>query len=284
MTTILSIQSSVAYGHVGNSAAAFTLMRMGVEVYPVLTVHFSNSTGYGSWRGPVLQADQVAEVVKGVDERGALADVDAVLSGYQGSVEMGQVILDAVALVRERNPRALYCADPVMGDVGKGFYVAEGIPAFLRDRVVPAADVITPNQFELEWLSGRRTPALADVLDAADAVRATGPSTVLVTSAVVTDTPDDTVSMIAVTGDGAWMVTTPMLPPVFDGSGDITAASFLARLLATGSVETALGDSAAIVFSVLSVTADSGRRELQLVRAQSQMVDPDHRFEVTRLR
>lgn len=284
MTTILSIQSSVAYGYVGNTAAAFTLMRMGVEVYPVLTVHFSNSTGYETWRGPVLGAGQVSDVVQGIDERGALRGVDAVLTGYQGSAAMGQTILDAVALVRERNPNALYCCDPVMGDVGLGFYVDEGIPVFMRDRVVPTADIITPNQFELDWLSGRRTSTLADVLDAADAVRATGPSTVLVTSAVTSDAPDHTVSMVAVTADGAWSVTTPMLPQAFTGSGDITAACFLARFLDSGSIATALEDTAGSVFSVLTVTAESGQRELQLVKAQGELVEPAHRFEVTRLR
>ena len=116
MTTILSIQSSVAFGHVGNSAATFPLMRLGVEVYPVLTVHYSNSTVYGSWYGPVHKATEVSDIVKGIDERDALTGVDAVLTGYQGSQEMGAAVLGAVALVRERNPRALYCCDPVMGD------------------------------------------------------------------------------------------------------------------------------------------------------------------------
>ncbi|HVK34441.1 MAG TPA: pyridoxal kinase, partial [Microlunatus sp.] len=186
MTTILSIQSSVAYGHVGNSAATFPLMRMGVEVYPVLTVHFSNHTGYGEWRGPLLAAADVADVITGIDERGALERVDAVLSGYQGGEDVGAVILDAVALVKSRNPAAVYCCDPVMGDVGRGMFVRPGIPEFMRDRVVPAADVITPNHFELDFLSGRETRTVADVLDAVDGVRSNGPATVLVTS-VLTD-------------------------------------------------------------------------------------------------
>src|ERR1700712_5412585 len=160
VTTILSIQSSVAYGHVGNSAATFPLMRMGVEVWPVITVHFSNNTGYESWRGPMLSADDVREVVRGIDERGVLAQCDAVLSGYQGAADMGGAVLDAVALVRARNPAAVYCCDPVLGDVGRGFFVAPGLPELMRDTVVPQARVITPNQFELEFLTGRRTRTL----------------------------------------------------------------------------------------------------------------------------
>jgi pyridoxine kinase len=284
VTTILSIQSSVAYGHVGNSAATFPLMRMGVEVYPVLTVHFSNHTGYGQWRGPLLSAADVTDVITGIDERGALDRVDAVLSGYQGGEDVGAAILDAVALVKSRNPAAVYCCDPVMGDVGRGFFVRPGIPELMRDTVVPAAQIITPNQFELEYLTGRSTSTVAEVLDAADAARAKGPETVLVTSVVHDRADEGTIDMIAVTGEGAWSVTTPLLPRTFTGAGDLTAATFLATLLSTGSVETAVGRTAAVVYGVLKTTVDSGLSELQLVAAQDEIASPTNTFEVRRLR
>ncbi len=284
VTTILSIQSSVAYGHVGNSAATFPLMRMGVEVYPVLTVHFSNHTGYGEWRGPLLAAADVADVITGIDERGALERVDAVLSGYQGGEDVGAVILDAVALVKSRNPAAVYCCDPVMGDVGRGFFVRPGIPELMRDTVVPAAQIITPNQFELEYLTGRSTSTVAEVLDAADAARALGPETVLVTSVVHEAAAGGTIDMIAVTGEGAWSVTTPLLPRTFTGAGDLTAATFLANLLTSGSVSQAVGRTAAVVYGVLKATVDSGLSELQLVAAQDEIAAPSNTFEVVRLR
>lgn len=284
MPTILSIQSSVAYGHVGNSAATFPLMRLGVEVYPVYTVHYASSTSYGPPRGPVLSPDEVAEVVTGVDERQALAGVDAVLTGYQGSQAMGQTILDAVRTVRERNPRAVYCADPVMGDVGRGFFVAPGIPELLRDEVVPAADIVTPNQFELEFLTGRKVTTLAEVLAAADALRAQGPGTVLVTSAQYQGTDPATISMVAVSGDEAWGVQTPRLEPTFTGSGDITAAVFLAGLLCSHSLREALEQTAAAVYAVLKKTTDLGRRELALVAAQDEIVAPSQTFQAERLR
>lgn len=284
MTTIMSIQSSVAYGHVGNSAAAFTLMRMGVETYPVLTVHYSNTTAYGSWRGPNLSAADVADVVTGIDERGALSAVDGVLSGFQGSEAMGQTILAAVALTRQRQPRSRYCCDPVMGDVGRGMYVAAGIPEFLRDQVVPAADVVTPNQYELDFLTGRDTHSVADLLAAADALIDRGPSTVLVTSAVTDEAAPNTISMVAVQADQAWSVTTPLIDQVFTGSGDVTTAVFFARLLQTDRLDVALGDTAAVVYSLLAATATLGRRELALVDAQEQIVAPSHRFATTRLR
>ena len=159
MLNILSIQSSVAYGHVGNSAAVFPLQRLGIEVWPVITVHFSNHTGYGAWRGPVLGPDDIAEVLTGIEERGVLPSCNAVLSGYMGDAGLGRLIVDAAAKVKALNPQALYCCDPVMGDVGRGFFVRPGIPDFMRQTAVPAADIITPNQFELEFLTGHKTRA-----------------------------------------------------------------------------------------------------------------------------
>ena len=163
---ILSIQSHVAYGHAGNSAAVFPLQRLGHDVYPVLTVTFSNHTGYGATRGPLIAPDDVREVINGVEDRGAFPTIDAVLSGYQGAEAVGEVVLDAVARVKAANPAAVYCCDPVMGDVGRGFFVRPGIPEYMRDQVVPAADIVTPNQFELEFLTGRPVTTLDDVVAA----------------------------------------------------------------------------------------------------------------------
>lgn len=284
MTTIMSIQSSVAYGHVGNSAATFPLMRLGVEVWPVLTVHFSNHTGYGRWRGPLLAADDVAQVILGIDERDVLHRVDAVLSGYQGAEEVGAEVLRAVALVKARNPDALYCCDPVMGDVGRGFFVRPGIPEFMRDHVVPRADIVTPNHFELDFLTGSTTTTLGGVLDAADALRERGPRIVVVTSAVVTGADPESLTMLAVGPQGAWQVVTPRLPRTFTGSGDLTAALFLAHVLRTGDPGNAIGRTADSVYSVLKATTDADSLELLLVQAQDQLVAPDHHFEVQRLR
>ena len=284
MTTILSIQSSVAYGHVGNSAATFPLMRSGIEVWPVLTVHFSNHTGYGEWRGPLLAASEVAEVIRGIDERDVLGRVDAVLSGYQGAEEVGAVVLDAVELVKQRSPKAIYCCDPVMGDVGRGFFVRPGIPEFMRDRVVPKADIVTPNHFELDFLTGRESHTLDAVIDAAHALRVRGPETVLVTSVVVDGTADDELTMLAVTGEGAWQVVTPRLDRIFTGSGDLTAAMFLANYLRSGSAAEAVGQTADIVYSVLKQTSESGLSELQLVAAQDEIVSPTYHFDVTQVR
>jgi len=284
VTTILSIQSSVAYGHVGNSAATFPLMRIGVEVWPVITVHFSNHTGYGAWRGPLLSAQDVADVVRGIDERGVLGRVDAVLSGYQGAEEMGAEVLRTVELVRQRNPRAVYCCDPVIGDVGRGVYVRSGIPEFMRDQVVPRAQIVTPNHFELDLLTGRETNTVAEVLEAADALRATGPDVVLVTSTVLAGGNPDEILMLVDTADGAWQVTTPRLERSFTGSGDLTAALFLAHYLEGDDAGVAMGRTADVVYSLFLATTEAGSDELLLVQAQDQLVNPSHHFDVVRLR
>jgi len=278
------VQSSVAYGHVGNSAAVFPLQRLGHEVWPVNTVHFSNHTGYGAWRGPLLSAAEVADVITGIGERGVLGEVDAVLSGYQGDPEVGAVVLDAVAAVRELNPDAVYCCDPVMGDRGRGMFVAPGIPEFMRDEVVPRADVVTPNHFELDFLAGRPTATWPEVLAAVDDVRRRGPRDVLVTSVVVADSSPDTLDVLAVSDEGAWAVTTPLLPIAPNGCGDLTAALYLAHLRTTGLPEEALVRTTSSVFAVLEATLEAGTREIALVAAQDALADPAARFAAHRLR
>lgn len=284
MTTILSIQSTVAYGHAGNSAAVFPMQRLGVDVWPVITVHFSNNTSYGSWRGPLLTAGDIHDVVTGIDEREVLPEVDAVLSGYQGAVEIGAEILSAVALVKQRNPQAIYCADPVMGDVGRGFFVRPGVPEFLRDAVVPAADVVTPNHWELNFLTDSESGTVPEVLAAADALRARGPRTVLVTSVVHDAQEPGTLDMIAVDDTGAWLVTTPLLDRTFTGSGDLTSAMFLTALLDGAGTAGALERTAAIVYGVLKFTTDAGARELRLVAAQAEIAHPSHAFRAVQIR
>ncbi|MBA2954451.1 pyridoxal kinase PdxY [Nocardioides sp. MAH-18] len=281
---ILSIQSSVAYGHVGNSAAVFPLQRLGHEVWPVLTVHFSNHTGYGAWRGPLLAPDDVREVIAGIGDRGVLGEADAVLSGYQGDPAVGQIILDAVAQVKELNPDAVYCCDPVMGDVGRGMFVRPGIPEFMRDTVVPQADIVTPNHFELDFLAGRETSTLAEILDAVDEVRERGPRDVLVTSVIHGEVPEGRLDVVAVSDDGAWAVETPLLPITPNGCGDVTAALYLAHLRTTGSAAEALARTTSSVFAVLERTIEAGTREIQLVAAQDAIAEPPMTFEVRKLR
>ena len=206
------------------------------------------------------------------------------LSGYQGGEDIGDVILDAVARVKAANPAAIYACDPVMGNAKSGCFVHPAIPVLLRERVVPAADLITPNQFELGYLTGTEPRTIEETLASVDLARTMGPSTVLVTSVERPDAPADTIEMMAVTDDGAWIVQTPRLAMKANGSGDVTAALFTAHLLSTGDPAVALARTSSSVFDLLQNTLESGERELQLVQSQETLAHPRMQFEVSQLR
>lgn len=281
---VLSIQSAVAYGHVGNSAAVFPLQRIGVEVLPVYTVNFSNHTGYGAWRGPLISPDDVAAVIAGIEDRGIFPEIDVVLSGYQGGEGIGDVIIDAVSRVKKANPGAVYACDPVMGNAKSGCFVAPAIPELLRERVVPTADIITPNQFELGFLTGTEPGSIDSTLASADLVRERGPRTVLVTSVERPDREADTIEMMVIDDAGAWIVQTPLIPMKANGSGDVTAALFTAHYRRTGDAADALARTASSVFDLLSNTYESGSRELRLVESQEAYAHPRLQFGVRQVR
>ena len=281
---ILSIQSHVAYGHVGNAAAVFPLQRMGVEVWPVHTVQFSNHTGYGEWKGQVFDAGLIRDVVAGIGQRGVMSECDGVLSGYMGGADIGDAILDAVAIVKRANPGARYCCDPVIGDVGRGVFVRPGIPEFMKANAVPAADIITPNQFELDYLSGRESGTPAQARDALKAVHDLGPRAILVTSLHTSETPDDAIDLLASDDSGCFRLRTPRLPLNINGAGDAIAALFFAHYLRSGELRQALSAAASSIFGILSCTAEKGAREIQLIAAQEEIVNPSRVFEVEEFR
>ena len=168
----------------------------------------------------------------------------------------------------------------MIGDVGRGVFVRPGIEEFLRDVAVPAADLVTPNHFELDLLSGTTTDSIAAVKDAVAAVHALGPRVVLTTSLVTDDTPDDAVDLLASEGGRHYRVRTPRLDVSVNGAGDAIAALFLAHWLDTRSAGEALGRAAASVFGLLAMTEDAGSREILLVAAQEEFVAPSRSFEV----
>ncbi len=279
---ILSIQSAVAYGHVGNSAAVFPLQRLGFEVWPVNTVLFSNHTGYGAWRGRLVALDWVEEIIEGIAERGAIPHVRAVLSGYLGDPSLGEAVLRTVARVRAARPDMVYACDPVMGDEGRGFFVRPGLPEFFRDHAVPAADIVTPNQFELAWLAGTEIGSVADAMAAAATVRATGPRIVVATSLDVGGT--DQLGILADSAEASWLCWTPRLPVTLNGTGDAFTALFLGHWLATGRLDATLEHAVSAMYALVDATHRSGSRELELVAAQDQLVAPTRRFAAQRLR
>jgi len=275
---ILSIQSWVAYGHVGNASAMFPLQRLGAEVWAVNTVQFSNHTGYGAWTGQVFEGAAVRDLVDGIAARGVLPSCDAVLSGYMGDAGIGAAIVDAVHRVRRLNPAALYCCDPVIGDHGRGVFVRPGIPELMRDHAVPAADILTPNHFELEHVTGLSIATLGDARRAVARLRSmmasSGPQVVLVTSLQTNDTPPDAVDMLAADADGIHLLRTPLLPISVNGAGDAIAALFLFHFLRTGAAQAALEAAGSAIHGLLRRTAEAGSREIVIVAAQDEFVSP----------
>jgi pyridoxine kinase len=271
---VLSFQSRVVWGHVGNSVAEFALRRIGVDVWPLDTVCLSHHPGHGPPRGRVRPAEELAELVAGIAENGILDECRAVLSGYLGTAENGRVVLRAAEALRARRADALYCCDPVMGDRDTGLYVSANLVDFFRNEALAAADILTPNHFELETLTGTPLRTLSSVLAAADRLRAAGPPMLLVSSLSI-DESTKSIHTLLVGNDGAWLATTPRLDLNAHGAGDLLAAQFLARTLRGDDPATCLVEAVAATFAVLAATGNAP--ELRLVAAQEAMVRADPR-------
>ncbi len=282
---VLSIQSWVAYGHVGNAAAMFPLQRLGVEVWAVHTVQFSNHPGHGDWAGRPAPGAEIADLIAGIERRGVFAACDAILSGYMGDASVAEAVLDAVARVRAANPAALYCCDPVIGDGGR-VYVREPIPRLIAEAFVPAADILTPNQFELELLTGIACTGIPSVRRAIAALqarmRAEGPRVVLLTSLVCDETPPGMLDVVAADASGLCAVRVEKLQVAASGAGDTTSALFLYHWLRTGRAETAMTTAVASVHGILRRTASAGSGDLLLIEGQDEIVAPNFSF-VTRI-
>jgi len=275
---ILSIQSHVVYGHVGNSAAVFALQRLGLEVWPIHTVQFSSHAGYPGFKGRAFDAAFVDELVEGLGVLGALSRCAAVLTGYVGKAEIGGAILRAVAAARAASPGAIYACDPVIGDEGKGVYVGPGVAEFFRDSALRAADIATPNAFELEYLTGIAPRDAASARAALDALRSQGPEVVVATSLKLDDTPDDAIDLAVADATGAWRLRTPKAPIAVNGAGDLLSALFLAHWLKSRESPSALASAATSVYAVVAATHAAGQRELRIVEAQQDIAAPRRRF------
>ncbi|MFP3089056.1 pyridoxal kinase PdxY [Treponema sp. TIM-1] len=285
---ILSIQSHVCYGYAGNSAAVFPLQRMGHTVWAINTVEFSNHTGYGTWRGTELGAEMTTALVQGLDEQGVLTDCEAVLSGYMGNAAVGRSIMDTVRLVRTKAPGALYCCDPVMGDIDRGLYVKPDIPDIFKNEIIVLADLLTPNQFELEVLTGMDTGDITAARKAIDLLHARGPRIVLVTSyreGKNTTGPRDHIDLLVSAGSETYRIHTPELPfdMAISGSGDLTTAVFLSRYLETGDIRSALELTTASIYGIMEATFNAHSRELCIIAAQNELNHPSRSFNAVRL-
>lgn len=286
---VLTIQSHVAWGHVGNSAAMLPLQLLGAEPVAIHTVQFSNHTGYGEFKGQVFSSAHIQDVLDGLRARGVLARCKAVLSGYLGDAAIGEVILATVAEIRRSQPDLRYLCDPVMGDVGRGIFVRPGIPEFHRRHALAAADIITPNHYEFELLAGTAVQSVAQAIGTARGLLRSGagqpgPDTIVITSLVTPDLPAERLSTLAVTTDAAWIVHTPLVAcaPLPNGMGDVFSAVLLARLLAGLPVPDALAQAVSSLYGLVSQTT-AGSRDLPLVASQREITHPSHPFDAVAL-
>ena len=282
MKNILAIQSHVVYGHAGNAAAEFPMRRMGANVWPLNTVQFSNHTQYGHWTGTVMPAEHLTDIVQGIAAIDRLKTCDAVLSGYLGSAEQGEKIVEIVQQVKVANPNAWYFCDPVMGHPEKGCIVAPGVAEFHCQVSLPASDIIAPNLLELEMLSGRTVNDLNEAIEASRSLIAKGPKVVLVKHLSRAGLRSDQFEMLLVTEDEALHIQRPLIDfgvrqPV--GVGDLTSGLLLVNLLQGKRYDQALEHITAAVYGVMLKTHSMGEYELQLVAAQDEIATPTHLFQ-----
>ncbi|KAB8028136.1 pyridoxal kinase PdxY [Fluviispira multicolorata] len=281
---ILSIQSCVSYGHVGNSAVTFPLQRLGVQVWPIHTVLFSNHTGYGQWRGKVIDVEGVREVFLGIKDRGVLKNCDALLSGYMGSKELGNVMIEAINELRKVRPETLYCCDPVMGDIGRGFFVKEGIPEFFKEEMIQYADIITPNHFELEYLSDQKFDSIEGAIEAAQKVMQKGPKVVVITSLLLKETKETNINMLVISENSVYIATTPYISTTLNGTGDITSALFTHFYLKFDkNIAQALEATISRVYAIIQETYQASSKELLLVQAQDSLINPNQLFKAKKI-
>jgi pyridoxine kinase len=274
--TVISIQSQVVYGHVGNSAAVFPLQACGIDVAAVPAALLSNHPHYPSVRGGVLDAKFVRDLLAGVEERGLVDSCKVLISGYLGSPAIAAAVIDFVRRAKARNPNLLYLCDPVMGDADPGFYVGDDLRALFCEGIIPLADIITPNQFELEHLAGRASATLEGLVAAA---RGLGPSTIVVTGVQLQDGSSGIVRTLAIEPRTAWMVSTPKLSCRPAGTGDLFAALFAAALVQGLTTGAALSRAVSGVYGVLEETARRQSYEMALIASAERMLRPHPLFE-----
>jgi pyridoxine kinase len=279
--SVISIQSQVVYGHVGNSAAVFPMQMYGISVMAVPTTLLSNRPRYPTVRGRVLDADLVADLLIGLEERGAIDTCKVVLSGYLGSPQIGEVVAKFIERAMKRNPTLIYCCDPVIGDSDRGVFVEPGLPELFRDRLCPMANILTPNQFELEWLSGEKIETADQLVAAAEALANPSSSTVIVTGACLSDMPQDRIVTFAVEGSSVWRIATPRLLGSISGAGDLFAALFVSSLIGGSTTAVALADAVSSTYAILEETISAAAQEMRIVQGAASVQNPPVRYSPT---
>lgn len=276
-SAVIVVSSHVARGAVGNRAAVFALQQLGFPVWAVPTVVLPWHPGHGPATRIVPDPGQFAALVRDLESSPWIGEVGAVLSGYLGDADQAVAVASLVSAVKARNPRALYLCDPVMGDAG-GLYVPEATAAAMRDLLMPLADIATPNRFELEWLAGE---TLGDNRAIGQAALRMAPSRMLVTSAHALMA--GSIGNLLVTPREVILAEHRSVPKPPNGTGDLAAALFLARLMEGRSAEKALQMTAAAVFEVVARAVKRQADELMLETDAQSLAHPMAMVQMRRL-
>ena len=261
--SILSIQSHVAYGYVGNKAAVYPLQAMGYDVWPVHTVQFSNHTGYGKWQGEIFSAAQVESVVQGLEDINVTGQCRAVLSGYMGSQEICEAVAGIAKKFKAKNPDVLYLCDPVIGNTN--CFVKPEVLDFFKNHLV--ADIITPNQFEAETLSGLAITDTESLKTVARHFHDRGTKIVVITGLKLPLHPEGLCVFLSEQGAAAHVIKVReyTFPTPVNGTGDLFSALFLGSYLKHNSGPLALQHAAVFMKHVLHNTLTAQTRELQVL-------------------
>ena len=263
---ILSIQSSVIFGYVGNSIAAPVLQTLGHDVWRIDTVNFSNHPGYGKFTGAVKELEQLDNEIKGICDLGILPNCEVILSGYLGEIDTAASVLKTVNLVKKQNKAALYVLDPVIGDDDQ-IYVNESLVEVFKNKLLPKADVIIPNRSELGWLSDIKIHDLSTLKIAAMNIIKRGPKNVIVTGVL----DAENILNYAFSNDGIWMTSVSRIKQKFSGTGDLFSSLFTSAFLETNNLSNALAFATEGCETVLRATCERNSKELSLISTLSNL-------------
>lgn len=277
MAYILTIQSHVVYGHAGNAAAVFPMQRLGHEVSVLNLLQFSNHTGHGTWGGGAISANELRDIFKGLKAVGALNTLNCILSGYIRDLEQAQAIYDFVCEVKTDYPHVMYCCDPVMGDERPGMYVKPEVAAFLQSHLVPLADWITPNHFELSHLVDKPLTSVQDAMTACAELFDSNKQGILATSIAH---HSSMTGLLLMTKAGTYHCETPKyeLIRTVHGTGDVTAATFLSHLFNGDAPVDAMEKTANTMHDMTLFSFQNGLRELGIIACQELIRYPNRKF------
>lgn len=263
-TSIISIQSQVVHGHVGNSAAVLPMQGHGLNVAAVPTTLLSNHPGYETMRGRVLEPELVGDLLRGIEERGLIETSRYIVSGYLGSRANGEVVAAFVERARQLNPSITYICDPVMGDSHLGVFVADQVIECLLDHLVPLADLLTPNQFELGLMTQSQPTSWLALKAGVARIQAIRGAHLVVTGCTLPDTPNGSLENVVFEGEAHTRLPSPRLPIVPVGTGDLFTGLLTANLVHGCNLVGATRNAAAVVLDVLGRTLAESKHEMQL--------------------